>query len=44
MTADERREYGISDGLVRLSIGLEAPADLERELGEALKLCELLQT
>ncbi|MBS0266729.1 MAG: aminotransferase class I/II-fold pyridoxal phosphate-dependent enzyme [Planctomycetes bacterium] len=36
MTADERRSYGIGDGLVRLSIGLEAPADLERELSAAL--------
>jgi cystathionine beta-lyase/cystathionine gamma-synthase len=36
MTAEERRSYGIGDGLVRLSIGLEAPADLERELASAL--------
>jgi cystathionine beta-lyase/cystathionine gamma-synthase len=36
MTAEERRIYGINDGLVRLSVGLEAPADLEHELGAAL--------
>ncbi len=36
MTAAERAACGISDGLVRLSIGLEDPADLQRELGAAL--------
>lgn len=36
MTADERREYGIGEGLVRLSVGLEHGTDLERELGLAL--------
>ena len=36
MTADERRTCGIGDGLVRLSVGLESPDQLERELGEAL--------
>lgn len=36
MTAEERRTCGIGEGLVRLSVGLESPADLERELGEAL--------
>jgi len=36
MTASEREACGISDGLVRLSVGLEAPADLTRELSEAL--------
>lgn len=36
MTADERAAYGISDGLVRLSVGLESPEDLERELLDAL--------
>lgn len=36
MTAAERATYGIGDGLVRLSIGLEDPADLERELGSAI--------
>lgn len=36
MTAAERAACGIGDGLVRLSIGLEEPADLERELGDAI--------
>lgn len=36
MTADERREYGIGDGLVRLSVGLEHFDDLRRELEGAL--------
>jgi len=36
MTADERKSCGIADGLVRLSVGLEAAADLERELSAAL--------
>jgi len=36
MTAEERRTCGIGDGLVRLSVGLESPNDLERELREAL--------
>ncbi|WP_010586965.1 trans-sulfuration enzyme family protein [Schlesneria paludicola] len=36
MTTAERAACGITDGLVRLSIGLEDPADLQRELGEAL--------
>lgn len=36
MTAAERAEYGIGDGLVRLSIGLESAVDLQRELDAAL--------
>jgi cystathionine beta-lyase/cystathionine gamma-synthase len=36
MTAAERIEYGIGDGLVRLSVGLESASDLERELSAAL--------
>ncbi|MFN0052376.1 MAG: trans-sulfuration enzyme family protein [Planctomycetales bacterium] len=36
MTPQERQAYGIGDGLVRLSVGLEAGADLERELSLAL--------
>ena len=31
-----RAELGISDGLVRLSVGLEAPADLIRDIDRAL--------
>jgi cystathionine beta-lyase/cystathionine gamma-synthase len=36
MTASERAACGISDGLVRLSVGLEALSDLTRELTAAL--------
>ena len=36
MTATERSTYGITDGLVRLSVGLEEPADLIKELSAAL--------
>jgi cystathionine beta-lyase/cystathionine gamma-synthase len=36
MTADERAACGISDGLVRLSVGLESVEDLTRELTRAL--------
>ncbi|WP_144186866.1 O-succinylhomoserine sulfhydrylase [Elioraea rosea] len=34
--AEERAKLGISDGLVRLSVGLEDPADLTEDLGRAL--------
>lgn len=37
MTAAERTACGISDGLVRLSVGLEDAADLQRELQTALE-------
>ncbi len=36
MAAEERRAFGISDGLIRVSIGLEAPEDLIAELSAAL--------
>lgn len=36
MTAAERSTFGIGEGLVRLSIGLEEPRDLMTELGAAL--------
>lgn len=35
-TADERRDMGVSDALVRLSIGLEDPDDLQDDLANAL--------
>ncbi|MFT5091747.1 MAG: cystathionine beta-lyase/cystathionine gamma-synthase, partial [Porticoccaceae bacterium] len=31
-----RREWGISDGLVRLSVGIDAVQDVIAELGRAL--------
>jgi cystathionine beta-lyase/cystathionine gamma-synthase len=37
MTADERNACGISEGLVRMSVGLESETDLTRELSEALR-------
>jgi O-succinylhomoserine sulfhydrylase len=36
LTPEERAACGITDGLVRLSVGLEDAADLERELASAL--------
>jgi cystathionine beta-lyase/cystathionine gamma-synthase len=36
MSADERREYGIGEGLVRLSVGLEQSDELQRELADGL--------
>ena len=36
MTAAERIDYGIGDGLVRLSIGLEDAADLVCDLSRGL--------
>lgn len=37
ITAAERATLGITDGLVRLSVGLESLADLQRDLGAALR-------
>ncbi|HID77522.1 MAG TPA: PLP-dependent transferase, partial [Planctomycetaceae bacterium] len=34
--ADDRRAHGISDGLIRLSVGLEAVEDLQEDLDQAL--------
>ncbi len=34
--ADQRRSAGLSDGLVRLSVGLEDPEDLIADLDRAL--------
>ncbi len=36
LTAEERQRVGISDGLVRLSTGIEAPEDIIADLGQAL--------
>jgi methionine-gamma-lyase len=35
-TAEERARHGISDGLVRLSVGLESPDDIAADIGSAL--------
>jgi O-succinylhomoserine sulfhydrylase len=34
---EDRAALGISEGLVRLSVGLETPADLVRDVTEAVK-------
>ncbi|MDR2744273.1 MAG: PLP-dependent transferase [Desulfovibrio sp.] len=36
MPAEERKKRGISDALVRLSVGLEDPEDIWRDLRQAL--------
>jgi cystathionine beta-lyase/cystathionine gamma-synthase len=36
MTREERMAAGIDDGLIRLSVGLESPEDLIRDLDQAL--------
>jgi O-succinylhomoserine sulfhydrylase len=38
LSADERRLCGITDGLVRLSVGLEHPDDLFEDLDQALRV------
>ncbi len=35
-TSEERLEHGISDGLIRLSVGLETPDDILEDLSQAL--------
>ena len=35
-TPEERAEHGISDGLIRLSVGLEEVEDILADLGKAL--------
>jgi O-succinylhomoserine sulfhydrylase len=37
LTPEARATLGIGDGLVRLSVGLEAPEDLEADLARGLK-------
>jgi len=40
MPAGERQRRGITDGLLRLSVGLESPEDLQKDLEQALaKIC-----
>jgi methionine-gamma-lyase len=40
MTEEERSETGIVDGLLRVSVGLESPEDLWRDLEQALRVAE----
>jgi O-succinylhomoserine sulfhydrylase len=37
LTPEQRQELGISDGMIRLSIGLEAAEDLADDLTNAIK-------
>jgi len=37
MSAEERKRVGVTDGLLRLSVGLEDPEDLKQDLDAALK-------
>lgn len=37
LTPEARRELGVTDGMVRLSVGLEDPADIADDLRQALK-------
>ena len=37
-TPEERAAHGITEGLVRLSIGLESVEDIEADIGEALDM------
>jgi cystathionine beta-lyase/cystathionine gamma-synthase len=36
LTPDEQADVGVSDGLVRVSVGLEDPDDLVADLAQAL--------
>jgi hypothetical protein len=37
LSPEERERTGIREGLLRLSVGLEAPEDIMEDLGQALK-------
>ena len=37
MSADERKRIGVSDALLRLSVGIEHADDLIEDLGQAMK-------
>ena len=43
LTPEQRAEVGISDGLVRLSVGIEAPEDIRADLDQALTRALTLQ-
>lgn len=42
MSADQRAEAGITDSIVRLSVGIEDPHDLIEDLRGALDRCLVL--
>jgi cystathionine beta-lyase len=37
LSSDEREAIGISDGLIRFSVGIEEPRDLKRDINQAIK-------
>jgi O-succinylhomoserine sulfhydrylase len=37
LTPEARAELGVTDGMLRLSVGLEDPADIADDLRQALK-------
>lgn len=41
LTAETRKELGINDQLIRLSVGLETESDLIADLEQALKAAQL---
>jgi cystathionine beta-lyase len=38
MSPEDRKRLGITDGLIRVSIGIEATEDLIKDFGEALDM------
>jgi methionine-gamma-lyase len=43
MSPEDRKKAGITDGLIRMSVGLEAIEDILRDLGQALSSASLLR-
>jgi cystathionine gamma-synthase/methionine-gamma-lyase len=41
LTAVEREQVGISEGLLRLSAGIEDPMDIQTDLEQALKILKM---
>jgi cystathionine beta-lyase/cystathionine gamma-synthase len=41
LTAAEREQVGISEGLLRLSAGIEDPMDIQNDLEQALKVLKM---
>jgi methionine-gamma-lyase len=37
LSPEERAEHGISETLIRLSVGLETPSDIQADLAQALE-------
>jgi len=44
MSAEERRRIGITDGLIRMSVGLEAPEEILEDLVQALEASAALRS